>query len=70
MGEKILKYPVIYAFINLVLCIVIILALGKVYIDYKVSKEKQAEQEQLNRIELSQDNILRILKNQENEREE
>lgn len=62
MGEKILKHPVIYALINLALCMLIIIAVGKFYIDYKVDRKTEQLEQQLDRIESSQDTILEILK--------
>ena len=62
MGERILRHPIIYALINLALCVIIILVLGKFYVDYRVDKENVQLQEQLNRIESSQDTMLEILK--------
>lgn len=62
MSEWIKRNPVLSALINLMLGIIIVLAVAKVYIDYKFNEELGKFKQQLNTIESSTDTILEILK--------
>lgn len=62
MSEWIKRNPALSALINLMLGIIIVLAVAKVYIDYKFNEELGKFKQQLNTIESSTDTILEILK--------
>jgi len=62
MSEWIKRNPVLSALINLMFGIIIVLAVAKVYIDYKFNEELGKFKQQLNTIESSTDTILEILK--------
>lgn len=62
MGEWMKRNPVLSALINLMFGIIIVLAVAKVYIDYKFNEELGKFKQQLNTIESSTDTILEILK--------
>lgn len=62
MSKWIKRNPVSSALINLMLGIIIVLAVAKVYIDYKFNEELGKFKQQLNTIESSTDTILEILK--------
>lgn len=62
MSKWIKRNPVLSALINLMLGIIIVLAVAKVYIDYKFNEELGKFKQQLNTIESSTDTILEILK--------
>ena len=62
MSKWIKRNPVLSALINLMFGIIIVLAVAKVYIDYKFNEELGKFKQQLNTIESSTDTILEILK--------
>lgn len=62
MSKWIKRNPVLSALINLMLGIIIVLAVAKVYIDYKFNEELGKFKQQLNTIESLTDTILEILK--------
>lgn len=62
MSEWMKRNPVLSALINLMFGIIIVLAVAKVYIDYKFNEELGKFKQQLNTIESSTDTILEILK--------
>lgn len=62
MGEWIKRNPIAYALINFTVCLLIGLAILKVYVDYRVDNKVKDIEKQLIRIEQSTDVILEIMK--------
>jgi len=62
MSDWIKKNLVLYALINLSLCLLVGFLVLKGYVDYRVDKENEKIEQQLNVIESSTDTILEILK--------
>ena len=62
MGEWIKRNPILSALINFALCLLLVLAITKIYVDYKFNDEIGKLKQQLNTIESSTDTILEILK--------